>query len=360
MRKFLILPLSAILILSCAGKGGSTKENGEAAKADFVSEKNVVDVVTLKKSDFNRQVISNGKLRAIKKSELNFLSPGVIAEIYVRNGETVRKGEKIASLDARQATHRLDQAKQSMEKAELDFSDALIGYGYGKDSSKVPADLLKIIKIRSGYSTAASNLKLAEEDLRNTTLVAPFSGKIANLTAKPYEQSSGIFCTLIDDSQFEVDFSLLESEVAFVKEGSVVKIVSYTEPDRFYSGSVTQINPLVDDNGQVKVLAKVANNTGKLIEGMNVKALVENLVKGKLVVPKSAVVMRDNFDVLFRYDKSTGKAMWTYVTVEMSNSSSHVVTANMEKNAELNAGDIVITSGNLNLADGSKVEVKNR
>jgi len=360
MRKYLILSLSVFLILSCSGKKGNIKEESDAAKADFVSERNLVDTMTLKISDFNKQIISNGKLRAIKKGGLNFLTSGIISEIYVINGESVKKGQKIASLETKSATYKLNQAKQNMDKAELDFADAIIGYGYGKDSSKVPADLLKIIKIRSGYSNALSSLRQAEEDLANTSLFAPFAGKIANLTAKPFEQASGIFCTLIDDSQFEVDFSLLESEVPFVSRGSVVKVVSYSEPDRYYIGSVTQINPLIDDNGQVKVLAKVANSSGRLIEGMNVKALVENIARNKLVVPKSAVVMRDNYDVLFRLDKSTGKAMWTYVNVEMSNSEAHVVTANAEKNAELNVGDIIITSGNLNLANDSKVEIKKK
>lgn len=42
----------------------------------------------------------------------------------------------------------------------------------------------------------------------------------------------------------------------------------------------------------------------------------------------------------------------------MSNSDSHVVAPNLDKGAELNAGDVIITSGNLNLADGSQVEVR--
>ncbi|MEN6618574.1 MAG: efflux RND transporter periplasmic adaptor subunit [Rikenellaceae bacterium] len=360
MGKYLIFSLSVFMILSCSGKGGNTSAESDAAKADFVSEKNLVDTISLKKRDFNKQLLSNGKLRAITKSELNFLSSGVISEVYVKNGETVIKGQPLASLDKKQAIYKLDQAKQKMEKAELDFADALIGYGYGKDTLKVPADLLKIIKIRSGYLSSVSDLKQAEEDLKNTTLIAPFGGKVANLTAKPYEQASGIFCTLIDDSLFDVDFSLLESEMPFIKIGSNVKIISYSEPDKQYLGVVTQINPLIDDNGQVKILAKVANSSGRLIEGMNVKAMVENIVRDKLVVPKSAVVMRDNFDVLFRLDTATGKAMWTYVKVEASNSESHVVTANLDKNAELNIGDIIIISGNLNLADGSKVEIKKR
>ena len=118
-----------------------------------------------------------------------------------------------------------------------------------------------------------------------------------------------------------------------------------------------RLYPLVDDKGQINVRAEVNNADGKLLEGMNVTVLVENLMRGQLVVPKSAVVLRDNQEVLFRLGPED-KAMWTYVNILMSNSDSHVVAPNLDKGAELNGGDVIITSGNLNLADGSQVEVR--
>ena len=358
MRHFLLISLALTLLLSCSGKNSGNSE-GSATKADFVAEKNLVDTMVLIKKDFNKQIISNGKLRAINKCELRFLTSGEIAKIFVSNGKTVAKGQVIAKLNTQSASIRLEQASQRMDKAELDFADILIGFGYGRDTANVPKDILKVAKVRSGYTSSINDLKLTKLELSNANLIAPFSGKIANLKAKEYEQSSDAICTLIDDSAFEVDFNLLESEISFVKVGQTVKVASFVNPDTFYRGVVTQINPMVDDKGQINILAKVSNSGGKLLEGMNVKVLVENLIKNQLVVPKSAVVMRDNFEVLFRYD-GNGKAMWTYVNVAFSNSDSHVVSANPEKNAELNVNDVIITSGNLNLADGSNVEIKKR
>ena len=51
---------------------------------------------------------------------------------------------------------------------------------------------------------------------------------------------------------------------------------------------------------------------------------------------------------------------WVYVDVLASNSSSHIVRGNEQKNAELKEGDIIIISGNLNLANDSNVEVKTK
>ena len=112
----------------------------------------------------------------------------------------------------------------------------------------------------------------------------------------------------------------------------------------------------MDKNGQIAVTASVKND-GTLIDGMNVRVTVEKDVPDRLVVPKSAVVIRDNLEVLFRH--KDGKALWTYVHTVMSSGDSYVVVPNTDRGAELNEGDEVIVSGNLNLADGSTVTVKN-
>lgn len=92
-----------------------------------------------------------------------------------------------------------------------------------------------------------------------------------------------------------------------------------------------------------------------MMDGMNVRVLVEEIIKGQQVVPKSAVVMRDNQEVLFVYQPADSTARWVYVDILMSNSDNHVVQVNKNRNAELALGDFIITSGNLNLAHESKV-----
>ncbi len=354
------ITVTLFIIASCSPKQSETAEDSQAARAGFVEEKNLVDTVVLKRENFKRQIVTNGKLRAVRRSDLTFLVNGIISEIFVKNGQHTIKGDRIAMLDTKDLETKLKLANERMEKAELDLADYLIGYGYGRDTSAVPAEFLKIARIKSGYNSSANDLKQTIRDLQNATLIAPFSGKIANIEGRVFQSGAGTFCTLIDDSRFEVEFGLLESELSFIKPGSSVKVASFSDPDSWYSGVVSQINPLVDDKGQIKVMAVVSNNQGKLLEGMNVKVIAETLVKGRLVVPKSSVVMRDNFDVLFRVNPVTGKAMWTYVKVEMSNTDYHSVTGHKEKNSEIAEGDIVIVSGNLNLADGSNIEIKSR
>ena len=63
--------------------------------------------------------------------------------------------------------------------------------------------------------------------------------------------------------------------------------------------AVTEINPVIHENGMVEVKARISNK-GNLLDGMQVKVSVKKSVPGQLVVPKEAVVLRQNQEVLFR------------------------------------------------------------
>ena len=77
---------------------------------------------------------------------------------------------------------------------------------------------------------------------------------------------------------------------------------------------------------------------------------LEHIVEQEMLTPEE---IRDNLEVLFRYKE--GRAQWTYVHTSLANSREYVVEANRDRSAELDPGDLIIVSGNLNLADGSEV-----
>ncbi len=358
----LLFGWGGVWLVSCAG-GATSEEAGDSAvlKKAQTQIANPVDTIVLRRGTFRSQLISNGKLRAQQKSDLRFAASGTVTWLAGGNGTAVRAGAQIARIDDREAQIRLEQARQAMHKADLDLQDALLGFGYDvADTARVPDETMRIARLRSGYDAAVTGLRSARLAADNCVLTAPFGGRIANLKTKLHENPKGdFFCSVINDGSFDVEFNILESELSSVRPGQEVRVATFVEPTKRYAGRVVQVNPTVDEKGQITVTANIPN-PGTLIDGMNVKVFVESSVGDKLVVPKSAVLVRDDREVLFRYNRETGRAMWTYVLIEMSNSDSHAVVPNTDRGAELNVGDAVIVSGNLNLADGSAVEIKRR
>lgn len=353
-----IIPLVLILVVVWGCKPRQSEEDKEAiAKKVQVAERNPVEVMVLRRTVFQKELVSNGKLVALQRSVLKFRTSEVLEYLPVKNGSRVKKGQVIARLRQYTLKQNLDKARLTLDQAKIQMEDILLTMGYDNTrQDKVPSNQLHYARIKSGLATAEISLRQAQFNYDATVLKAPFSGKIANLKYKKYDQvSAGTdFCTLIDDSRLEVVFPVMETELREVQPGKEVSVIPFAT-NTPVKGRVAEINPAVEENGLVKVRA-LCSNPGTLLDGMNVRVLVRNAVPGKLVVPKSAVLLRQNLEVLFKY--KNGEAYWTYVNIEMENSDSYAVVANKDRGASLQPGDTVIISGNLNLAHGSKVEIR--
>ena len=329
-------------------------EDEENEKATLPIEKNIVETVVINRQDFTQEIISNGKLVTKQKAELYFKNIGVIDAIHFKNGNQVSSGTILASLQKDEYVFALRKAEVAMETAEVDKLDALLSMGYKSLDAEIPPEHVKIANIRSSYSQALIQLEEAKNKLESVSLKAPFSGKVEGLKQKPYEQvnSSEPFCTIINDKLFTIEFSLLETEINQVSLGQTVKVFPIAT-EKSSTGRITEINPRIDENGLVKVYAEV-NNPGQYMEGMNVKVSISKVVPEQLVVPRKAVVLRQNKEVLFRY--TNGIAYWTYIRILDENENSYSVEA--VEGATLHSGDTVIVSNNLNLAHESEVEME--
>lgn len=349
--------LAVLLLLSagCSGPSGNGAE-GDDSRRVYTPGIDEVEVVTLRRQPFQMQLVANGRLTASQRSALYFAQSGQIVSIEVSDGVSVAKGAVLARIDDTEQRAALETAQIELERTHIEYLDVLAGLGYSvADTASVPADLRALAGIRSGYSAARNTYAKAQRALAGTVLRAPFAGKVADVKLKRWEQTgTDPFCTLIDDGSFEVAFSALESEYAFLEQGLSVRVTPFGQ-DRPAGGRIRSINPRVDKNGQISVTASVPGGAG-LLDGMNVKVVVDKAAAGQLVVPKSAVVIRDGLEVLFRY--RDGAAEWVYVNTLQANTDSYAVAANSERGAVLEEGDQVIVSGNLNLADGSQVVVK--
>lgn len=344
----------AALFMACSGEKKEAVEK-EGVETVLPSLPNEVTVMPLKKQVFNHELISNGKVAAQGYADLYFRTQEVVTHVWVKNGDRVRKGQKIAELDLFKLKNALAQRKNSLAQAELDMQDVLIGQGYAPDDWKsVPADVLELAKVKSGYEQSKAQYEMAQYDLEQATLVAPFDGIVANLFDKPYNtpQLSEAFCRVINTGNMEVNFTVLESELPLIKLGDKVEITPYAAAAGVRQGNVSEINPLVDENGMVRVKARV-NGGNQLFDGMNVRVSVKRAVGEQMVIPKTAVVLRSGKQVVFTL--KDGKAMWNYVHTGLENLEEYTLVG-WEADG-LEEGMTVITTGNVNLAHEAPVKV---
>lgn len=352
----ILLSVASAMVLAVATSCGPPIAEKPETKADSVrTPPQQVTVGILKKTGFPLQIVSTGVLHASHSAELRFRASGEIIAVNVKNGDAVKKGALLAQLENARQKIDVERAREEVDAAEIDLSSLLLGFGGVEgDTASVNSSLLHSLKIQSGHNRARLNLKLANLELENTFLRAPFSGIVAGLQLQPnnFASPSDVFCSLMDNSRFFVVFQLMESEIAKVRLGQTIIAMPMANNSVCITGKVSEINPVVDVNGLIEIKASLVSDpipAKQLFDGMNMKVVLEEMVADQLVVPKRAVVLRSNKKVVFTF--KNGLSKWNYVAISGENTHAYNIGEG------LNEGDSVILGGNLNLAHDAEVVV---
>ena len=253
--------------------------------------------------------------------------------------------------------NKLSQLKEDYKSGKIKLRD------YEDKKLKLEVDELftssnkdKILKNSTGLTSSYINYKKAKINYDNTFIKAPFSGYIADLKIVNDENigSSSQICKLVDISTIKMEIPVLESEVSHLIEGRNVDVVFNAFPTETFSGKIKHISPIVDEqNKTCKIIVHIKNNgKNKIKPGMNGNVTIEGeIYKNKLIVPKEAVIVRDNRKLLFIVDEKTKKAKWLYIKTGLENFDF------VEVLTELKAGMKVITTNNYTLAHDADVKV---
>lgn len=350
-RILVLLFVIGLVSSSCQSPDNSMQENG-MEKLEHEQKTIEVKAAVLKPATFYKEVLSNGVLSPIKKSKLVFKVNENIKKVYVQNGNRVIKGQTLVELEQFNQQVNLEKAKNNLQKAEIDLKDILFAHSPGlADTSSVNPEVLQTARGRSGYNSALIALKEAKYNLEQTIIRAPFNGVLSDIQVKENNFSGNYeyFASIIDNSRMEVVFGLMETELASVSKGLKVLVVPYAFPSKKLEAYVSEINPVVNESGLVQVKALVNNTDGILMDGMNVEVILQMAIKNKLLVPKEAVLLRQDRQMLFTLINDS-IAQWVYVKTGLENSTHCTIIEG------LSIGDTVIVSNNFNL--GHDVVVK--
>jgi len=349
----LIMLAFMLLTAACSYVPSDLKEN-EPVKSTTSPQKVTVSILEI--NDFPMQTISNGLLESAATVELFFEESGTLDHVYFHNGDKVSQGDLLASLVNTRQLLDLQKAEATLKETESELRSLVLGFGSAMgDTSSVEHELLQLLKSQSGFTMAALNLKSTRMNVESTFLKAPIKGLVSGVTKQEHQQilNNEPFCTLLNDDKFIAVFTVIESELSKIKSGQKVKVYPIAYDSLYITGTIVEIDPMVDKNGLIHVKALVDNPkyqkkaTMKLLAGMNIKVVVEEVKANQLFIPKSALVLRSGKKVVFSYHG--GLAKWNYVETGAENSNSYIITKG------LTPGDTIITQGALNLAHEAKV-----
>ena len=335
----------ATLMVAC---GSQSSVEDEKQQNILVEDRQRVEIEVARTAQFDKEIVSNGKVVAGRYADVYWDVDGIISEVNTANGRYISQGARIAKLDSYKLQLQYESSEASLERSRLSMYETLIGQGYSPDSTNIPASIRHLAEIKSGFLESQANYNSAKYDYEHSSLLAPIGGVVANLTDRPSNRvnRSRAFCRIIDTSSLSAEFTIIETELAMVSVGCEIEISTYSSPDKKWRGRVSEINPYVESNGMVHVRATIEKCTD-LYEGMNINIKIRRDAGRHLAVPKSAVVMRSNRPVVFV--ARNGLAEWCYVETSIENSDQIAIETG------INEGDSVIVSGNSFLAHNSEI-----
>ncbi len=344
-----------------SGCGPESSEQGPAADPAALqaeAPRQPVRVQRVRRGAFAVERHATGLLRPARKVEVVSSRGGRILSLPVREGQEVAAGQLIALIDTTELHFALREALLALEEAEYQKNDMLVMQGgrWGVDSS-VSRAVLDNLLIVSGLKRAREALRRLEYERTACFVRAPFAGRIAELEVAEgaMAQPGKKLCSLLDQSSFEAEFLLLEKEAAEVQRGQPVRVRPVALGERSFRARIHSINPVVSEEGLVRVRARL-EHTGRagarLMEGMQAEVVIERVLPDRIVVPRTAVVLRSDRPVVFTFDPQTQRAKWHYVAIEAENSEEAAIAEGLE------GDELVITEGNLTLDHDALVEVR--
>ena len=234
---------------------------------------------------------TEGEGEAEHFADLSFETALPIERVLVHNGQQVRRGQVLAQLDQFQRRNAvakqeraIEQAQLQMEQARLQMQDVIISQGYDPDkTSQVPASVVHNADVKSGYALSKSQLAsariqlaAAQHELRSGVLTAPFDGVVANVTVQAHQlaQAGQPVCRVIDMNDMAVEFRVMEADLSRYQVGTAVVVVPIADKSKQYAATVSEVNPIIDQQGAVTIRAHVAQ-PANLFDGMNVQVILK-------------------------------------------------------------------------------------
>jgi RND family efflux transporter MFP subunit len=303
-------------------------------------------------------VLTKGIVQSEAQGRLQFEAPGVIARVFVRPGQTVKKGDTLATLDTVPFALAMRKAQLEFDRASMDYRDRMAeSIAFGRTPT---AEQRVTAELRSGLRAATFSMDEARIARARAVLLAPYAGVIDRVNATPGERSdqSGASITLVDIVNLRIEARVLEHYMALVRDGGQALVTTTADPERRLYGRITSVLPLVDsvEKGVGRAYVMVTNN-GVLRPGMTVDVQLETKrLTNRRLVPAKAVTLRDDRPLVFVV--KDGRADWVYFRIGRTNGiHTEVLPDSVTGELPIKPKDQVIVMGHQTLTHQAPVRV---
>ncbi|QDK82861.1 efflux RND transporter periplasmic adaptor subunit [Spirosoma sp. KCTC 42546] len=291
MKAFhLLLSLSfAVMLWACGSKASnSADEKQTAAPAeDAVVPIKLTPVSTVVRAE---PVVASGLVSSAQEARLSFKIGGIINRMFVEEGQSVRKGQLLATLDLTEINAQVSQAQFANEKAERDLGRVKSLY------ADTAATLEQLQNATTGTSLAKQNLTIAQFNRSfaqiRSTVDGTVTRKIAN--AGEFIAPGGSVYTISSNrpNDWVVRVGVSDKDWARLRLGNHASIKLDAYPDKTFSGTVSELAQAADPvNKLYEVEVRINPGAVKFAPGLFAKVtLVPAQSRSYTLVPVEAIV----------------------------------------------------------------------
>ena len=351
-----------------------------------------VEVATVRADKGGRAALLNasGYVTPRQRATIAAKITARVNEIYVDEGLQVEPGQVLARLDDSDARARLTSAMAERDATAATLGDLRVNLDNAerelkrvdelwerklvaeqtRDQARMAVDSLKarLVVAREQVSVAEARVKVAQQDLDNCTVRAPFGGIVVSKDAQRGEMVSPVsagggftrtgIATIVDMASLEIEVDVNESYIARVKTGQPVTAALDAYPDWQIPAKVRTVIPTADrQKATVKVRATFDKLDPRILPDMGVKVTflgeersVPAQAAGRVLVSRAALVEEGGTTAVFVHRE--GRVERRAIRLGQARGNEHEVVAG------LSDGEQVVTTGAKQLRDGQSVRVK--
>lgn len=324
----------------------SDKEKQAGSSQSFGRGPTPVTATVVNPTGLENKITITGSILPNEALELKSEMPGNITGIHFEEGQDLKKGQLLVSLNDDELQARLEKLKYSKKlKKETEFRQRKLLEKEAISREEYDISLTQL-------NTSEADIRLVQAQLEKTTIKAPFDGVVGlrQVSKGAYVTSNTVIANYYSLDPIKIQFSIPGKYAGEVKTGDKINFSVDAFADSF-QGTVYAIEPQIDpETRTLKIRAYSANKMRKLLPGQFARIeLIMETIPDAMLVPTQAVVPELNGHKV--YVCRGGKVASKKVKIGIR-------TAERVQIVEgIALQDTVITSGILQMRPGASVSI---